>query len=223
MEKYGKLPVDLGEIIVHPTEMMCYLYLPISMRDGRMWQIPERLEMYAPLVRKAAWDFEPDIPPKDFWHGYYVYLTVKTLFVTKDNPGNRPGVHSDGFGTEDINYIWYDTSPTVFYDQKFDIYPEINCGSVLKSLEAQAHDRFKVVYPCQHLLRLDQYCIHRSPDIDTPGIRTFVKVSISKERYNLEGNSHNYLFDYNWKMYPREEVRNHPAFKEADYFKQEEA
>lgn len=31
-------------------------------------------------------------------------------------------------------------------------------------------------------------------------------------RYNLAGNSHNYLFDYKWDMHPRAKTRNDPAY-----------
>lgn len=41
-------------------------------------------------------------------------------------------------------------------------------------------------------------------------MRAFLKVSFSKDKYDLLGNSHNYLMDYNWEMKARKEDRNIP-------------
>ena len=38
----------------------------------------------------------------------YMYLTVKRQYQSKSKLFNRPGYHSDGFLTDDINYIWSD-------------------------------------------------------------------------------------------------------------------
>jgi hypothetical protein len=41
-------------------------------------------------------------------------------------------------------------------------------------------------------------------------MRAFLKVSISKDKYDLIGNSHNYLLDYDWQMKERKQERNIP-------------
>jgi len=41
-------------------------------------------------------------------------------------------------------------------------------------------------------------------------MRTFVKISFSKDKYDLIGNSHNYEMDYKWDMKERKEERNIP-------------
>jgi hypothetical protein len=48
-------------------------------------------------------------------------------------------------------------------------------------------------------------------------MRRFVKVSLSSHRYNLIGNSHNHLLDYDWQMFPRDAARNDPAAYMADF------
>ncbi|WP_259384425.1 hypothetical protein, partial [Bacillus thuringiensis] len=58
--------------------------------------------------------------------------------------------------------------------------------------------------------RLDQRVIHRSPVNFEAGMRTFVKVSISADRYDLEGNSINHLLPDRWPLRPRQVERNHP-------------
>ncbi|MNC81348.1 hypothetical protein D3C75_1344520 [compost metagenome] len=59
-------------------------------------------------------------------------------------------------------------------------------------------------------VRIDKWNVHRQP-VAGEGFRTFLKFSVSKNRYNLQGNSHNYLIDYDWEMVTRGEIRNHPT------------
>jgi hypothetical protein len=65
-----------------------------------------------------------------------------------------------------------------------------------------------VTYPDKHLLRLDESVIHRVAENFTSGMRTFVKVSVSEHRYDLEGNSVNHTFP-SWTYAPRGVERNH--------------
>ena len=72
-------------------------------------------------------------------------------------------------------------------------------------------------YPDKTLMRLDPSVIHAAPEIPAPGgERSFFKVSFSNSRYNLRGNSRNYLLDYDWPMYDRAAVRNDPAHAGQD-------
>jgi hypothetical protein len=48
------------------------------------------------------------------------------------------------------------------------------------------------------------------------GMRSFLKISLSHQKYNLVGNSHNYLFDYNWDLHDRDTLRNDPAYAGKD-------
>jgi hypothetical protein len=73
--------------------------------------------------------------------------------------------------------------------------------------------------PERWLYKLNPFVVHATPIIQEPGeMRSFVKVSVSKHRYNLVGNSHNYLFDYEWEMFERTDVRNDPTYAQADYY-----
>lgn len=206
---YGTLPEDLGLIDLSPVEMMFWLYCPIyTPHDG--WNLPANLQQFRPLVYAAM------MRETDAFQEGYVYLTAKTLFVSGDYIGNRPGWHSDGFGTDDVNYIWCDAAPTEFYEAALTL-PE-DCDDSMAIMEAEAHGRPIVTYPAKHLLRLTPAVIHRSPVGFAPGMRTFVKVSVSRERYNLEGNSVNHLLAERWPLLPRFPTRNHPArdFEPAD-------
>jgi hypothetical protein len=101
-----------------------------------------------------------------------------------------------------------------------------DCDESLRQMEkigrfAEAYNHAGMrTYPDKHLLRLDNKVIHRSPVGFEPGMRTFVKVSLSHDRYNLKGNSINHLLPQtHWPLVDRQEVRNHPATREADFSK----
>ena len=99
--------------------------------------------------------------------------------------------------------------PTLFLEQAFDLSEDHN--ESMQQMEQQANNLEVYAFPNGTLLRLDNKCVHK---IDVPTdthVRTFIKVSFSKNRYNLKGNAHNYLFDYNWEMKDRAPERNHPT------------
>lgn len=207
--EYGSAPKDLGEILAEASEMMFVQYLPIVMPELGPPRLPPNLAWTRPMVMKAIADFGG----QDHWYNcqneHYVYLTARHMYVAPENMGNRPGWHSDGFMTPDINYIWYDSAPTEFCIQPF----RLSQDHVLSmaEMDQQADVRNIVTYPTRRLLRLDEGVVHRVAAGGMSGFRTFVKISISQERYNLRGNSHNYLFNYDWDLKDRAVERNHPV------------
>lgn len=214
-KKYGQKPEILGEFEVPIEEMMFYMYLPIKLKNGVI-KVPERLKFLMGIITEVTADFQCTYG--DAIRDKYIYLTVKNIFVTPDNPGNRPGWHCDGFGTEDINYIWTNKYPTIFNIDEMELSQD--CNTSMQQMVENCDPKNNISYPENTLMRLNEFNIHKSPKIEEPGIRAFVKISFSDDKYNLKGNSKNYLLDYNWKMYDRDEVRNHPSNKESDYVKE---
>lgn len=198
---YGDLPKDLGPIEISPVEMMYWMYCPIHTPKEGM-RIPENLHQFYPIM-DAILRHEPDLSDK------YIYITAKVLWVSGDFIGNRPGWHTDGFGTDDVNYIWYDRARTEFMAGKFDL-PE-DCSDAMAAMAEWDRGQGFITYPEKHLLRLTPSMIHRSPVKFEAGMRAFVKVSISRDRYNLQGNSINHEFEERWEMLPRNTARNHPT------------
>lgn len=197
---YGNLPTDLGLVDISPTEMMFWLYCPIKEPYGQ-FIIPPNLRQFQPILEKVC--------STEYIGSSYVYLTTKTLYIEPKSVGNRPGWHTDGFGTDDINFIWYDRCPTLFLATNLDL-PD-KCEDAMKQMEERAKGHANICYPDKHLLRLDQTVIHHIPMHIDPGMRTFVKVSISKDKYNLEGNSVNHKLKLNVDLKPRNVDRNHPC------------
>lgn len=66
----------------------------------------------------------------------------------------------------------------------------------MKEMEQQADSSNNVTYSENRLLRLNQFNIHQVAPVTSGGMRTFLKLSFSKDKYDLVGNSHNYLLDY---------------------------
>lgn len=204
-KSYGSTPVNLGTLEIKCGEMMFYQYLPIKLCGQFFFALEARILCFYPLLLKAVNDF---IDSKTWaeYRQFYIYLTAKHTFVSGKNSDNRPGWHSDGFMTEDINYIWSDKDATVFNKSNFDLTPDDKIS--LYEMDCQAFTQNNFIYPVKSLLRLDQFIIHRAPENCKPGYRTFFKLTFSKDKYNLIGNSHNYLLGYNWDMIERSEQRN---------------
>lgn len=206
---YGKPPWSLGRFAcpMSSKEMMCYLYLPIIMKGNlNDVRLPNRLQHLDPIIQRVVSDVVFRQGVEDASKNY-VYLTAKTLFVEQGNPGNRPGWHADGYGSDgDLNYVWYNRNPTEFAVQEFDRIPDDDTES-MKEMERQIIDDCIRTYDNGVLLGMDEDVVHRVNPVVQSGMRTFIKLSVSRHKYNLQGNSHNYLFDYSWEMVDRNMLR----------------
>lgn len=205
--RYGELPKSLGIHEVDAKEMFFYQYLPIKLSGQHQIKLEERLNCFHELICKCIWDFGAEFGHKAYTSSY-IYLTAKNLFVSPGHNLNREGWHSDGFLTDDINYIWSNNTPTLFNSTEFDLSNDHETS--IWQMEAQANQWLNHLPENRELLRLNQFNIHRTGLVQKTQMRTFFKLSFSREKYNLQGNSHNYLLDYEWEMKPRKSERNHP-------------
>lgn len=207
--KFGNPPQDLGFFPVEGGEVFYFLYLPISLPGQIGYTLPKSLHQFISLIDAVRID-EPDR-----FEAEHVYVTGRRMYVGPEISANRPGWHSDGFGTDDLNYIWYDALPTVFNNGPFVNIPD-NDKMSLKEFEKQADETMNYSFGNKCLLRLDPSVIHRvAGNPDRQFIRTFVKISISKHRYDLEHNSINHDLDYSWKQRLRKSDRNSPHSEAA--------
>ena len=205
--KYGEPPTEIEIVNVKCPEMMFYQYLPIKMPKCVVITYEDRLKCFAELIKIACKDFVDEFGLLEFLDSY-VYLTAKCLYQVPDCSFNRQGWHSDGFLTDDINYIWSDKYPTIFNTTEFDL--PLDDVLSMQEMDKQALPENNIQYKENQLLRLNQFNIHKVAPITESCMRTFVKISISKDKYDLAGNSHNYLLDYDWEMKERKQTRNIP-------------
>jgi hypothetical protein len=197
---FSKLPRLLGQFDVRLAEFTYHVYLPIKMADAGGLRVPAHLYPLSPLIEHAMVSCSHD--------GRYVYLTVKKMYIAKNQSANRPGWHLDGYGTDDDNFIWSDCLPTEFVTGEFNL--SADHQESLAEMRQQAEGRAIHVFPERTMIWLDPTNVHRVVECNADCVRTFVKISISRHRYNLAGNAHNYLFDYDWPMVERIDGRNHP-------------
>lgn len=204
---YGDLPKELGQHIIKATEMMFYQYLPIKFPGQTKPVYEERLACFDAVVGAICCDYIGAYG-LDKYVNSYLYLTAKHMYQVPHTSFNRMGYHSDGFMTDDINYVWCDKYPTIFNSTVFSLTPDDTLS--LSEMEEQAKKENEVTYPENTLLRLDQYNIHKVALITEGTMRTFLKLSFSTDKYDLIGNAHNYLLDYKWEMKLRKVERNIP-------------
>lgn len=207
---HGGSPRPLGHFNFDLAEVMYYLYLPVRMQSvSRELRLPPNVECCRALVQTCLQYMGDKYE--------YAYLSARKGWATPDNPLNRPGWHCDGFGTDDMNFVWWSGPGTRFAIQTFSNISADHMQS-MRQFEEQIREECITAYPERGLYAIDPTVVHSTPLIGAPGcMRQYVKVSLSNERYNLENNSHNYLFDYEWKLHPRSVLRNDPAASQADY------
>lgn len=207
--KYGDLPKSLGIHEAKCSEMLFYQYLPIKLAGAIVPVFEERIIPFSNLIGVCNCDYIADYGLSSYVNSH-IYLTVKHMYVSPNCSFNRPGWHSDGFMSNDINYVWCDKYPTTFNSSCFELTEDHDLSLV--EMESQALPVNDVLYNEMELLRLDQYNIHKVSEVEKPGMRTFFKLSFSSDMYNLIGNSKNYLIDYDWDMKQRKEERNAPSY-----------
>ncbi len=197
---FSREPTILGQFEIDCSEMMFVQYMPIAMPSTDV-RVPQNLLCFMPLIEAVI---STIMQPND-----YIYLTAKCMYIAEGCDPNRPGWHIDGFGTDDKNYVWSDTMPTEFCSgQDFNLSDDHIVSMI--QMEQQARNENIKTYPVGSLLEMDSTIVHRVSPYQQPGMRTFCKISVSRQQYNLKGNSHNYLFDYKWNMIERTAERNHP-------------
>lgn len=229
IDMYGKAPEAVAPLSLNWAEYMHYLYLPVWMPGEGSLRLPERLSFLATALNVACFEEHKRRGGTDWLDEHFIYVTAKHGYASPGNPLNRPGWHCDGFGTDDVNYIWTDRYPTRFAVGDFgEISPDhVESARQFDQLADSAyHYKYGPIKQTEAepltLYRLDPFVVHSVPVIPSPGgERSFLKISFSRDRYNLRGNSHNYLFDYDWRMWDRSEIRNDPAYAGGDAGPQE--
>lgn len=210
---YGNQPIHLGQFDISLSEVMYYLYLPVKMRRGMEIRMPENVRICLPLIERALGHA---INSGRNVYEDYCYLSARKGWATPDNPLNRPGWHCDGFGSDDLNFVWWGGPGTRFAVQPF---KDISADHVLSlvQFESQVEEAKIQTYPERGLYAIDSSVVHATPLLSKGCMRQYIKVSLSTHRYNLENNSHNYLFDYAWPLHSRDLIRNDTHKAQLDY------
>lgn len=205
--RYGELPKVIDVIPTLCNEMLFYQDMLIKQKRSTQFLIEPRLDNYNRIIQSAVNDFISIFGIEEYLNTY-VYLSAKNLFQPMREPYNRPGWHTDGFMSNDITYIWCDSNPTIFNHSKFTLTQD-HVKSILE-MEEQANPENNMSYLENTLIRINQYNVHKVADVEEARMRAFVKVSFSRDKFDLIGNTHNYELTYDWQMKPRNQNRNVP-------------
>ena len=211
LQGLGEPPHFFGIMKPKPSEMTYWLYLPVLMpfeskSTRKVPVLPRNCEYLRGMINFCVKDAR--LLLQSTLEDKYVYLTAKTMWVEPGSPGNRPGWHVDGFGSNgDLNYIWADKNPTEFAEQKFYRVSTDDKRS-MKDMTDRVKPENIAIYPNRSLLRLNERVVHRVGPVVETGVRTFIKITVSDHQFRNAGNSHNHAFDYDWSMKPRGKERN---------------
>ncbi|MBI4349236.1 MAG: hypothetical protein HY553_20530 [Elusimicrobia bacterium] len=204
-------PVKIGTVEDRRTfaePSVSVLNMPIKMpKTG--FKIPAELEHLREFIQKMI-DHEAAINPK--LEEFYAYLTVDFSAVVAGQTHRKPGIHIDGVQgarypvklPPEHAYSASSVLGTVFYDQVFDLTAlDPAKHHVHAELERQADET--MAWPAENfgIYFWDSYSVHRAAIAREALRRTFVRVEFSKKIYDSEGDTHNPLFEYDWKPVPR--------------------
>lgn len=210
MKTIGKAPVLVKkDLFIECDEYMFVLNMPISFPISNEIFLPDSLEFASTLIEECK-----KSEPLLFFQNF-VYLTVKSLPVSGQNTGQRPGWHCDGFGTNDISFIWSNSNPTLFFSgEKFEI--SSDCLDSMFQMEQLANDHKELIHQSKpfELLKLDEKVCHKPMDEMPQGERFFIKLVLSKKLFNLKGNAKNPLLKDVFLLQPlkqRNPERNHQS------------
>ena len=207
---HSKIPEGvIADYDVSKLEYCNVVYMCIKQAGCSEYRIPDNLESLINQVISDIYKLNEKLYEDDWTK--YCYLTIKKMYVQPNTLGNREGFHIDGFKSDQDNFIWSDCAETP---------TEVAIGNFLLSndhdkslveMDAQATKWFKYQLSPNMLYEMDQNCVHRPTKNNTNKsvLRTFIKITYSKELFNCYGNAWNYKLPNIKPNKDRNEHRNH--------------
>lgn len=211
-------PLSMGFVPENEREEFCKPGAP-RVRDmpikfpGTDVRVPAELEQFAGTIRRVL-EIEKAINPR--YDDYYCYLEVDQSRVMPGTLQRELPCHVDGLqGARwnpkvEINhsYLVGSALPTVFYVQPFH----------LGQLDEKRHNFFWEMNrqvqetDSAHAFQgepweiqlMDAYTVHRGAEATEPTDRTWIRLSFEVRKFDRVGNTKNPMFDYDWKMEPRD-------------------
>ncbi len=185
------------------------LDMPIKFPNSDV-KIPEICKPYLDIISKTLkyeWLANPEFKK------YHCYLTIDNSYVERGLTQRNEGCHVDGFQgarikkkvVSDRSYVLVSDFPTEFYCQKWDVsHLDPAKHNFFKEFDKQAKEEYKYVPEVKNLILMDAYTVHKAGVATENKRRAFVRISFSVRKFDRLGNTHNPLFDYNWKMVKRD-------------------
>ncbi len=202
------IPLNLNDL-VQTLEYCNIVYMCIKQAGCSEYQIPSNLETLINQVIGSIYKLNENLYEDDWTK--YCYLTIKKMYVQPNTSGNREGFHIDGFKSDQENFIWSDCAETP---------TEVAIGNFLLSNDhekslgemiVQSSKCFKYQLSPNTLYEVDHKCVHR-PTVNNTNktiLRTFIKITYSKELFIGIGNAWNYMLPHIKPTKNRSVERNH--------------
>lgn len=210
MKVYSNIPVGIkAEYDVSELEYCNIVYMCIKQAGCSEYQIPSNLEPIVNQVIGDIYKLNENLYDDDWTK--YCYLTIKKMYVQPNTLGNREGFHIDGFKSDQENFIWSDNSAIPTEVAVGGFYLTNDHDKSLLEMHVQSSYMFKHQLDVNTLYELDQTCVHR-PTVNNTNkaiLRTFIKITYSKELFNCYGNAWNYKLSHIKPNRNRNEHRNH--------------
>ena len=199
---FSKMPQIISKIEMPHWDQFCFVQDMLIHEPNDLWRVPEQFLFLIDLLPLKLLNQHSDL---------YWYISAKHMPVAKGSTGfSRPGWHIDGYGSDDITFIWSDSHPTQFCHQVFTLSEDHNLS--MEEMRQQAHHLNIVDGEANCLYMLDASCVHRASRVHEFSTRKFFKLTLSKSMFNLKGNTLNPEFTYDdWTWRDRSEERNVPG------------
>ncbi|MBK9041014.1 MAG: hypothetical protein IPL83_18005 [Bdellovibrionales bacterium] len=210
------IPLNIGEAKTRASFQKNYglrvLDMPIKMSGGAEYRLPKELRPFVDTIQQIVEHFHRIAPP-GFAQKAFAYITLDQGMVDPGATQRKGGAHVDGFQGARIHpknelnysYVVSNHTPTAFYDQPFHLeHLEERVHDHFLEMDLQKTDAARFLTEEYKIYLMNAYTVHEATQAQSPGFRTFLRISFDVKEFDRLGNTHNPLFDYNWKMAPRE-------------------
>ena len=186
-----------------------HMLMCIKQVGSSEYSAPDNLRLIVEEMLSGVYALSPHMYNND--SNYNCYLSVKHEYVNGGSVGNRPDWHIDGFKSDQRNFIWFDSIPTEVCAGRFHLTYDHDTSLDEMTKQASGDDKVLHKLPIQTVYEMDQECVHRPTynKTDRAVLRTFIKLTFSKEVFNGFGNAWNYKLPHIQPTAPRKEIRNH--------------
>ena len=216
--KTPRKPLSVGFIPEAERDLFCKPGAP-KIRDmpikfpGSDVRIPAELAQFEGVIRQIM-EYELRINPE--FDAYYCYLEVDQSTVMPGRLQRELPCHVDGFQGARWNpkvvinhsYLVGSALPTVFYPQSFDLSKlderKHNFFWEMNRQVAETDSQYAFQGEPFEIQLMDAYTVHRGCAATEPTPRTWIRLSFEVRKFDRIGNTKNPMFDYNWKMEPRD-------------------
>lgn len=196
-------------INVDKVDYSSYVYMCIKEANTIEFHIPDNILGVVNEVLNGVYRTSDYLYHNDY--RYNCYVTIKRGYVQPHTYGNRAGWHIDGFKSDQHNFMWFDSMPTEVCEGEFVLSDDHNLSLYEMDTQSFTNDTFIHTLSPNTLYEMNQECVHR-PTVNKTSdsvLRTFIKITFSKDMFNGFGNAWNYKLPHIKPNKKRKVERNH--------------